>query len=294
MNYLVIGNPHSFADERLVYLALKELKLNATYQVCDSVDPKAISTADLILIFNSIWYKENLLPQINKYRKKTCKTVFWSFDFCSEGARFARTKKIFPYIDLLVTTDNSIAWETLFPNYLWLNQGIYPPLYAKSVERNLKYDIIFMGNLETSGRLEKLQQLSDRFNVAYCGHSPLANKTISHLGPIPREKVQEICNQSKLVFVPEYRDGIKNYWSNRIYLMMASGTPCLIETVSGMEKEFTTNLGYFCGDWKSVINNATLAVTNLETSFKIGEAGRDYVLSRYKYIDRVRILLKHT
>jgi len=234
---------------------------------------------DVVLSSHGILHSRNIekVAIINKRKRNDTKLVIWTFD-CLNPKYGQRKKelcdnlfKTVRYWDLVVTTDHSIPWEKYTKQYLHLMQGISETDFSivPDYNTNPQFDIMFGGMLKSGyDRTKTLQYLSERFNTIYCGnpkHRTRVPKATFH-NRIYGDYLTKMCNQVSAVYVPKSEYGVRNYWSNRIYLMGAAGGACVVEYMDGIENEFI--------DGKHVL----FSYSREETADKINELCRNSVL----------------
>jgi len=256
--------------------------------------------SDLIIFMGTAIYPENLY-QLEKVKKlvdkKKTKIALWYFDACNPNCKFTyikekyqRIKSILPYLDYLFTTDHSYPWEKEFKNYYNLMQGIDESEFKREHDylNHVKHwDVIFTGGFTGVHEYRKnnLDFIGKNFSWSIYGRSS-PNKTYG-------EDFISNHHFSRTVYIPTSPPGLRdNYWSNRIYLAVATGIPCVVEHVPGIENHFkpgkeimvTGNQGHLKETIQFLLNNPDKA--NM-----IGKAGRKRVLRDHTYAERIREML---
>ena len=216
--------------------------------------------------------------------------------------RNASIKKVIPYIDILVTTDNNFPWENHIDNYLHLSQGIDPEdfNYAIGSNEGRTYDVIYTGSLTSREpeRIQALEEIGQKFkSIIYTssnGDKLPELKKLTLKGSVYGKDFFDAYQQAKVAFVPRPPSEIKeNYWSNRIYLAATTGTCCLVEYVNGLEKEFVNSkeVIYSYNDSDS-IDKIRFLLESPGLRARMGRNARKRTLENYKYSDRVKKILE--
>ena len=313
MKILVIGNRldgmGNLRNDMRVAKALKQLG-HEVNRVGPNKSPMEAKGYDFILGFGQLLYKDNLHLVPKVAQNKDPKTVFaiWSFDSCSEidePSRFLnrKIKSILPHIDWLITTDHSYPWEHHAKRYLHLMQGVDPDEfdYEPSNNHDREFDLIYAGGLwdRYKERNQTIKELAKNFKmVIHCveKHRFGGFKNITFKDRVYGKDFFDAHQKAKMVYVPRPPSKvIHSYWSNRIYLAGATGTPCVVEYVEGMKKEFTSNEAIFIsGEGSTLITIDTIFhfLKHSKWRQKIGLNARKRILREYKYIDRAKTLME--
>jgi len=309
MRILIIGNRldgmGNLRNEMRIAKALKQLGYNVQ-RVGPNKAPMECNGYNLILGFGQLLYKDNLylIPQIA--RNKDPETIFaiWSFDSCSEIDEPSRhlnrkIKSILRHIDWLITTDHSYPWERHAKRYLHLMQGIDPDEfdYEPSNNHNRKYDLIYAGGIwgRYQERNRAIKELAKHFKmVIHCfdKHRFDGFPELTFKDRVYGKDFFDAHQQARLAFVPRPPSQVKaNYWSNRIYLAGATGTPCVAEYVKGMEKEFNQNEVIFTDGIEGTREAIFHFLVHPKERQTIGLNARKKILEKYTYKERAKTLM---
>jgi len=310
MRILIIGKRldgmGNLRNEIRVAKALKQLGYDVQ-RVGPNKAPMECSGYDLIVGFGQLLYKDNLhlVPKIA--HSKDPKTLFaiWSFDSCSEidePSRYLnrKIKSILPHIDWLITTDHSYPWEHHAKRYLHLMQGIDPDEfdYEPSNNHDRKFDLIYAGGIwgRYQERNQTIKKLARNFKmVIHCfdKHRFDGFKNITFKDRVYGKAFFDAHQQAKIVYVPRPPSRVNlNYWSNRIYLAGATGTPCIVEFVAGIEEEFNENEAIYSNCDIDTIHKIFYFLDHPEERQAIGLNARKKILEKYTYKHRAKTLME--
>lgn len=256
-----------------------------------------IKQADIIFMFGTILYPENIhqIEILSKMKKPGAKLVLWYFDACNPDfnhskRKFEAIKSIIPYLNWLFTTDHSYLWEKEIKNYYHLLQGVYAPDYEKEpdYDKKRKFDVIFTGGLK--GEFDYRQKLLDLIGRKY---------TIDIYGRNSGRRIYEgdfieAYQNAKVALVPASPEIVNNqYWSNRIYLATATGTPCIVGYTPGIEKHFAwgKDVLFYENDGE-MLTAIEYLINNPKEALKIGKNGRERTLKDHTYKNRFQEILK--
>jgi len=309
MRILIIANRldgmGNLRNEMRIAKALKQLGYDVQ-RVGPNKAPMEASGYHLILGFGQLLYKDNLylIPKIA--HNKDPKTLFaiWSFDSCSEidePSRYLnrKIKSILPYIDWLITTDHSYPWENHAKQYLHLMQGVDPDEfnYEPSNNHNREFDLIYAGGIwgRYQERNQAIKELAKHFKmVIHCfdKHRFDGFKNITFRDRVYGKDFFDAHQQAKMVYVPRPPSKVKaDYWSNRIYLAGATGTPCVAEYVEGMERELNQNEAIYSSCGKDLIEKVFYFLDYPKERQTIGLNARKKILEKYTYKERAKTLM---
>ena len=312
MKILIVGDRlDSMGNLRNEMRVAKAMKLlgHDVQRVIPRKAPIEASNYDFILGFGQLLYQKNLylIPEIEKNKKSRAIFAIWSFDSCSKIDESSRTlnrkiKSILPHIDWLITTDHSYPWEHYAKRYLHLMQGVDPDEfdYEPSNNHDREFDIIYTGGLwnRYEERNQVIKELAKHFKtVIYCSDKHRFNgfPDLEFRNRVYGKNFFDAHQQAKMVYVPRPPSQvIKDYWSNRIYLAGATGTPCIVEYVKGMEKEFDAGDAIFVngiGDTRMVIGTIFHFLNKPKKIQSIGLNARKKILEKYTYTERAKTLL---
>jgi len=261
-------------------------------------DEKKIEQADMILASGSLVYTKNVdgARIIHGAKRPNVPFVLWYFDACcpqwksGKKRKYGNICKLIPYLDWLITTDHSYPWENHIGNYLHLMQGVdaedfeeRPPSHG-----NRQYDVIFAGNASGAHKERKalLTGLKEQFRVCTFGGD-------SGQSVYGRSFVKA-HHKAKVVYVPAPPKIIPGpYWSNRIYLAAATGTPCVVGRTRGLSEHYMANKEVLYFDNASDLYRQIRRLLNSSRlRERMGKAARERTLQEHTYINRVETLMK--
>lgn len=302
MKILVVGERlpktanREMPNENRVFKALLSLGYDAKFLNHSRFSLDGIHTFDLILLFGKSIYPEyyNHIKKLYQAKKSDAKLILWYFDACNPDHRFMyRHKPIMdalPYLDWLFTTDHSFPWENHITNYRWLLQGADPDNfnYPVAPAEPRPYDVIFTGAFtpKTVERTQQFERLQQFYKTLTCGLQP---KTRVY-GP----EFFRVYQRAKVAYVPSPPPEMTyQYWSNRIYLATATGTPCVVGYSDGIEEHFEhgKEVLFFRNDDELKENIDTL-ISSAELRAEMGLAARNRTLAEHTYTKRTEYLLK--
>jgi len=285
--------------------ALKQLGYDVQ-RVGPNKSPLEAKGYDLILGFGQLLYKDNLhlVPKIAQ--NKDANTIFaiWSFDSCSEidePSRYLnrKIKGILPHIDWLITTDHSYPWENHAKRYLHLMQGIDPDEfdYEPSNNHDREFDLIYAGGLwnRYQERNQTIKELAKHFKmIIYCSDKHRFNgfPDLTFRNRVFGKAFFDAHQKARLAYIPRPPSKVKaDYWSNRIYLAGATGTPCVVEYVKGMEKEFNQNEVMYVDGIENVVKAVFHFLDKPKERQTVGLNARKRILEKYTYKHRAKTLM---
>jgi glycosyltransferase involved in cell wall biosynthesis len=303
------GIARTLANDYRVFTALSRMKsCDATFIPYEKAVYPNYGIYDLIMTFKGGFLsgKFDALRAIAKTKRAEAKTILWMFDACNpadpHGAQYLRSMRIAVdahLIDWVVTTENSGEYASIFPNYLHVPQGVLESEFSQGKDYSIEvFDLLYMGSLyrRSPHREGILKGVAASRKVA-CYTDSILNGGGARISLRPTvysddPAYRQAFNEAKVAYVPRFRDGLTNFWSNRIYLMAAMGIPCLVEYVPGLEKEFDDGKHVvFARDEADFCNQLQLLLDDPVLRVSIGEAGRKHVLENYKYSDRLNTIL---
>jgi hypothetical protein len=257
-----------------------------------------MASAALVLMFGTVVTAEakrsGLTASIRKAMPAGSILALWYFDLANPAMRnspwkYRVMRRIAPTLDWLVMTDHSYAWEQHAPQFLHLMQGVDPADFEGKVwpPEPRARDIIFTGGYHKSfdDRAEAIRLLKTRFRVGAFG---------AGIGPaIYGQDFFLQYQRSRVAFVPApIKEATHDYWSNRVYLATATGTPCVVGYTPGIEKHFEDGKeALFYHDNRELIQQTALLVDDPELREWVGFAGRARTLSEHTYTERCKTLM---
>ncbi len=258
----------------------------------------ALAGADLVLLFGTVVSDENRRPGlVRKIRSQTSPSAafaLWYFDICCPGMKNspwknATMRRIAPQLDWLIMTDHSYAWEAHAKNFLHLMQGVDPAEFSREPEGQFSRvrDVIFTGGTlpPFQDREKALAGLRRRFSVGFYGRD--AGQTCFGA------RFWAEHQRSRVVFVPKPPSWTpRRYWSNRIYLATATGTPAVAGWTEGLEEHFRDGRDVLFYNTQAELENAVaMLIEDAAARTRIGKAGRTRTMTEHTYLKRAEQLL---
>ena len=265
-----------------------------------TADKQAFKGAEFILAFGTLIRAETACPGIAEgiARLKEPGAVFalWYFDLCNDRMKHDRWKyptlrRVAPALDWLITTDHSYPWEKHTKRYLHLMQGVEPEDFsgiAGNPEPRV-YDVIFTGGVRPpfEYRQRQLDILRRRgFKVDAYGRG-LRRRVY---GPAFFEAYQ----RARMAYVPgPPAEASKGYWSNRVYLAAATGTPCLVGYTPGLERHYEDGREVvFFSDAGEMVAGARRLKSDPALRRQMGGLARERTLREHSYEERCKTLME--
>ena len=155
--------------------------------------------------------------------------IAWYFDWIKNY--HGRDKDYLPRLkefDLILSTDGfeNPIYEGL--NRFWLPHACDPRVYHPVEGRPLN-DLGFIGHIYDNRRRTMIRNLIKKYDFRMYGLFD------DCWGP----KYSKACNNVKIMVGDNMRNDIPGYWSDRLYLSLASGAFLLYPRVEGIERYFT-------------------------------------------------------
>jgi hypothetical protein len=163
-------------------------------------------------------------------------------------------------------------------NAIWLPHAVEPQAYPRQDFATKKYDVCFMGNVNSSNRLEALDRLFREFPNFHYGKG-LFNEIAEKLG------------QSKVCFNISMTDDI----NMRTFEIMSTGSFCLTNWIPTIEDLFED--GKHLVLYRSLdemIDKARYYIDHDEEREKIAQAGYEEVRAKHTILHRVKTMLDHS
>lgn len=259
---------------------------------------KGIPGADLVLLFGTVVSAEAKRPgyfrKIRAQLKPSTCLALWYFDLCCPGMKNSPWKYrtlagMAPALDWLFMTDHSWPWEKRAKNFMHLAQGVDPAEFAGTPESHFSRlrDVIFTGGTQApfQDREKALAGLRRRFSTAIYGRD--SGQTC--FGPAFWREHQ----RSRVVFVPKPPSWApRRYWSNRIYLATATGTPCVAGWTEGLEEHFQDGRDVLFYNTQGELESAiAMLLEDAGARARVGTAGRTRTLTDHTYAKRAAALM---
>lgn len=303
MNLLVIGNPpqanakhpDECPDEYRVWEDAQLLPgVHASYYaIGDAVMPTAPERGwDIALLFNSSWRvdTQELLHNLRKTHANI-KVALWVFDF-GKQSRILQNKAVAERADFFFYTDGHSDWDVTLPGCR-LNQGVPSSWQNFSTDKTHTADFVYAGRAYKH-RLQVIQQVAASHTVIWHNNGPecAAIHNVQFAGPVYDAQLFKAYCQGRFCLVPSYKEGLSNYWSNRIYLAASTGVPCFVEEIDGLEQEFVVNTHVIAFNRETLADQAAHYTLNYSEAERIGRSGRELVFSKHTYRHRLLTLLE--
>ena len=145
------------------------------------------------------------------------------------------------------------------------------------------HDVLFVGAVNNGNRRELIAQLSKRFDVGVYG-----NRT--HGRRIWGAERQALIRSAKVVIGANFCEDVPGYWSNRVYLTLASRGFFLCHHVDGLNQMFIPGEHYaeFTDD---PVGAVSYWLERPEERARIAAAGHKHCMENHTYIHRVGELI---
>lgn len=161
------------------------------------------------------------------------------------------------------------------PNPLWLPHAVEPLAYPKQNFASKKYDIAFIGHINSENRINALDRLFKSFPNFYYGQKRF-------------EQAANIFGQSKIVFNISMTDDI----NMRTFEAMATGSMLLTNWIPTIEELFED--GKHLVLYRSLdemVDKARYYIDHNEEREKIAQAGYEEVMKNHTFKNRVDTIL---
>ena len=251
--------------------------------------------------------QQHVVDLINRERRKDSKFICWNVDLCgpqdhTSNRKYDQVKKYAHKFDHFITTDGSYDWAKEGIDYIHIFQGVEEIGEFDLYDIRPEYDVVFTGicGEKYSFRLPLVDAIGKQFNMIsnkffYGPKRQLELNNYPYITFVRNAYGQAFCNlyrTAKAALVPWGYPGVENYWSNRLYLATATGTPCVVGYVKGIENEFIIGKEILVyntiGEAKKQIQSL---LDNEQEAVNMGMAARKRTLENYKYSDRVETIL---
>jgi Uncharacterized protein conserved in bacteria len=194
------------------------------------------------------------------------------------------------YLDWLFTTDFSHPWNFVAKKYYHLMQGVQANEFTtkQDYSKPKDFDVIFTGGL--SGffkyRGDEVELMKNHFNVDVYSRNTGRR--------VYGDEFVKAHHNARVVYVPKPPPEInKKYWSNRIFLAAATGTPCVVGDVSGIEDYYIPGREILTfRDDDELIFQVDYLLKNPDRAEKIGKAGRERTLKDHTYAKRIEEMMR--
>ena len=270
-----------------------------------SMVKEKVAEADFILCFGTIMrppdpHRAKVVSALRDVKRPGSTLALWYFDNCTpyreaggvknySKMKFELVLSVAPYLDWLITTDGRYDWANVVRHYLHLPQGVDAAEFRKEPPppEPRRYDVVFTGNTKrwSSPRESMLKALRAKFRVAAYGPS-LGKRAYG-------DAFVRAHHEARVAWVPPPRGPQHDYWSNRIYLAAATGTPCVVGHVKGLEMHYEpgAEIVMYKGDREGIAAIAALRADRARRK-ALGDAARARTLRDHTYDARVETLMK--
>jgi hypothetical protein len=260
---------------------------------------EVLAGADFILAFGTVVRAEmetgGYFKAIQTLKDKDAISALWYFDMCNPRQQHSPYKPKFireaaRTFDWLFTTDHSYPWETVAKNYMHLTQGVDPADFTWVVRppEPRASDVIFTGGRDRyfTYRGELINMLRTRFRVSAFGRG--------YASIIHDRDFFAAHQRSRTVLVPEPpAEARDHYWSNRIYLATATGTPAVVGYVPGIEDHFEDGKEVvFYHDRNEMVQAVAALVADPDRRKEMGDAARKRTLTEHTYGARCTTMME--
>ena len=275
------------------------------------ISREALAEADLILSFGTVIRANAILAtntitsrarvglggyfkRIAELKDKDAVSALWYFDMCNPGQKhspykYAAVRHAARDLDWLFTTDHSYPWERIARHYMFLTQGVEPADFAWDVRppEPRHRDVIFTGGADKffDYRQQLIEVLQNRFTVALYGRG--------HGHRIFGPEFFAAYQRARVALVPEPpAEARDHYWSNRIYLAAATGTPCVVGYVPGIEDYYEDGKEVvFYRTRQELVHAVAALVADPARRKELGDAARKRTLAEHTYDARCETML---
>lgn len=291
-----LDNQGNWTNGMKVYKAFRKLghKVSQDNHV---VKADKLKGFDLIVAFGTLLYPDRVKHVKRIAREKRSNTILalWYFDACNPTFHHSKHKceamrRAIPYLDWLIMTDASYPWGIYAKNFLHLMQGVDPDDFnmKPGPYEGRKYDVIFTGGFKGTfrDREKMLAEIKKRFSLAIYGRNSARR--------VYGAEFFRAHQQARVVFVPPPPAAVaKRYWSNRIYMATATGTPCVVGYVPGIEKHFANKKEVlFFKTTQEMINCFRHLLNNPIEARDMGLTAREWTLRDHTYEARAKELME--
>lgn len=229
------------------------------------------------------------MNELKAYKDKGAKLAAWYFDWIwdYQDRHLAYLPRL-RMMDAVFSTDG-------FDSARYVSEGVtcreWLPQAAPQDSRLVDvpagapaHDVLFLGRLYNHDRQEIVNRLrAESINVGTYGVQSDGRRIWG------RERLG-LIQSAKIVIGVNFRDDVPGYWSNRIYLTLASGGFFLCRKVAGIDKLFTPgkHFAQFTGDPVKAVQRWLKRNTTRE---RIRRAGYEHCTTQHTYLNRVGELL---
>lgn len=276
-------------------------RLNYDVRLIDhrGISRDALHSAALVLAFGTLVRAEankaGYFDAIVKAKDDSTPFALWYFDLCNpfmkhDTWKYPTLAKVVDRLDLLAMTDHSHAWDKRARRFLHLMQGVEPADFAMRVAppEPRRTDVIFTG-----GMVRPFQYRHD--DVRALSKAKLKVETYGR-GSSRRvygKAFFDAYQRAKVALVPgPPKEAADGYWSNRIYLAAATGTPCVVGYTKGLESHYANRTEVlFYRDTAELVTQTKRLVSDPALRLTMGRAARMRTLTEHTYDERCKALM---
>lgn len=155
-------------------------------------------------------------------------------------------------------------------------------------------DVVFAGNCYSDGpwpigtaeRLRAIRALRDaKVDVGVVGSG--WPKDIPVVGTCTTDDQQHVYRRAKVVLNVNHANNVECYYSNRMLIAMASGTPTVTRHVPGLEDEFDESELFWYRDEDELVGHVAYLLRDPHLAATIGAAGRYKVMREHSWFTRI-------
>jgi glycosyltransferase involved in cell wall biosynthesis len=163
-------------------------------------------------------------------------------------------------------------------NALWLPHAVEPMAYPKFTFASKKYDVCFVGHINSENRVNALDRLFKEFPNFFYGQRLF-------------DEASRIFGQSKIVFNISMKDDL----NMRVFEAMASGSMLLTNWIPTIEEIFEDGKHLVLyRDEAEMVEKARYFIEHDEEREAIAQKGYEEVIRRHKIKDRVEMMLENS
>jgi glycosyltransferase involved in cell wall biosynthesis len=227
-------------------------------------------TPDLVLFIDSA----NLFPR--GLEKLTCPSAIYLIDVHRDMEIRSSQADFFDYV-FVAQRDYVPAFRDLgHAQVHWLPLACDPDVHGKR-ERETKYDVGFVGHLNSEDRKRRLRLLDERFILNDYGQF------------YPKEEIAEIYSQSKIVF----NSSIGGDLNMRVFEALASGSLLVTDRIENGQSDLFEDRVHLVeySDDQEMLEVIAYYLTHESERERIAQAGHDLVLDQHTYLHRCQQML---
>lgn len=241
-----------------------------------------------------------LTPQkIMQLRQTGCKVVWWTFDWMAhQNVRdwyfpLARVSDLCFQTD---GTDADLTYAAAGIKRVELHQGADPTLHSpyedpisESEKELFSSDIAFFGSLYTPRRKALHTFLKNVYGKRY----KLWGGSEGFEQGLWNYDYRKAVKLSKIIIGDNFTNAVPGYWSDRVYLTLATGGFFLTSYVPGLEDVFDTGKHLITwNDFSDLQVSIDRYLKDEKMRLEIAEAGHKFVRNNHMYDHRIETFLE--